>query len=123
MRNNLCMKGMVATLSMVALTGCGDKEQENSIGGKDDVFTIAYAPNESTDQSSDARNGLANELEEYLGCEVEEIQASDYNSIIEALRTVKADMAVMVGTLAAVAAQQAAMCAMIATATTVATTT
>ena len=86
---------MVATLSIAALTGCGDKEQENSVGGKDGVFTIAYAPNESTDQSSDARNGLANELEEYLGCEVEEIQASDYNAIIEALRTGKADMAYM----------------------------
>ena len=30
-----------------------------------------------------------------LGCEVEEIQASDYNAIIEALRTGKADMAYM----------------------------
>lgn len=80
---------MVATLSMAALTGCGEKEEENSVGGKDGVFTIAYAPNESTDQSSDARNGLAKELEEYLGCEVEEIQSSDYNAIIEALRTGK----------------------------------
>ncbi len=86
---------LVATLSMAALTGCGDKKEENSVGGKDGVFTIAYAPNESTDQSSDARNGLAKELEEYLGCEVEEIQASDYNAIIEALRTGKADMAYM----------------------------
>lgn len=86
---------MVATLSMVALAGCGEKKTENTIGGKDGVFTIAYAPNESTDQSSDARNGLAKELKEYLGCEVEEIQASDYNAIIEALRTGKADMAYM----------------------------
>ena len=86
---------MVATLSMAALTGCGAEKQENSVGGKDGVFTIAYAPNESTDQSSDARNGLAKDLEEYLGCEVEEIQASDYNAIIEALRTGKADMAYM----------------------------
>ena len=86
---------LAATLSMAALTGCGDKKEENSVGGKDGVFTIAYAPNESTDQSSDARNGLAKELEEYLGSEVEEIQASDYNAIIEALRTGKADMAYM----------------------------
>lgn len=64
-------------------------------GGEDGVFTIAYAPNESTDQSTDARNGLAEDLSELLGCEVEEIQASDYNAIIEALRTDKADMAYM----------------------------
>ena len=84
---------------MATLTGCGDKQQENSVGGKDGVFTIAYAPNESTDQSSDARKGLAKELEEYLGCEVEEIQASDYNAIIEALRTGQADAA-YIGALA-----------------------
>lgn len=86
---------MVAALSMAGLTGCGEKTNKNSVGEKDGVFTIAYAPNESTDQSSDARNGLAKELKEYLGCEVEEIQASDYNAIIEALRTGKADMAYM----------------------------
>lgn len=75
-------------LTMVAaLTGCGKKEEE--------VFTIAYAPNESTEQSADARNGLAQDLEEVLGMKVEEIQASDYTAIIEALRTGQADMAYM----------------------------
>ena len=64
-------------------------------GGEDGVFTIAYAPNESTTASADARNGLAEDLSAYLGCEVEEIQASDYNAIIEALRTGSADMAYM----------------------------
>ena len=64
-------------------------------GGEDGVFTIAYAPNESTTESADARNGLAEDLSEELGCPVEEIQASDYNAIIEALRTGKADMAYM----------------------------
>lgn len=83
----------------VMITGCGANgsqeadgeaaktEEKSSAGGEDGVFTIAYAPNESTDQSTDARNGLAKDLEEALGCEVEEIQASDYNAIIEALRT------------------------------------
>ncbi len=89
---------LTLTLGAAMLTGCGNTKETantNSTGGKDGVFTIAYAPNESTDQSSDARNGLAKELGEYLGCEVEEIQASDYNAIIEALRTGKADMAYM----------------------------
>lgn len=84
-----------------AAVGCGSQkteaaaEEKNSAGGEDGVFTIAYAPNESTEQSTDARNGLAKDLEEELGCPVEEIQASDYNAIIEALRTDKADMAYM----------------------------
>ena len=68
--------------------------QENDTDEKK-TFVIAYAPNESTEQSADARNGLAKDLGEALGMEVEEIQASDYNAIIEALRTGKADMAYM----------------------------
>lgn len=93
------MKKLLTGLFVVAmgaamLTGCGSKKADsaNSAGGEDGVFTIAYAPNESTDQSTDARNGLAEDLKELLGCEVEEIQASDYNAIIEALRTGKADI-------------------------------
>lgn len=95
LNNKLLVLTMAAALGASFLTGCGKEETKTSIGGSDGVFTIAYAPNESTDQSSDARNGLAKELKEYLGCEVEEIQASDYNAIIEALRTGKADMAYM----------------------------
>ena len=88
---------LVTAMGVTMLVGCGSKDitSANGAGGEDGVFTIAYAPNESTDQSTDARNGLAEDLQELLGCEVEEIQASDYNAIIEALRTGKADMAYM----------------------------
>ena len=78
---------LIGVLSAGLMTACGSSDEE--------VFTIAYAPNESTEQSADARNGLAGDLSEVLGCEVEEIQASDYNAIIEALRTGSADMAYM----------------------------
>lgn len=86
----------LTTVSLMA-SGCGAEKTAaaGSAGGEDGVFTIAYAPNESTTESADARNGLAEDLSEKLGCEVEEIQASDYNAIIEALRTGKADMAYM----------------------------
>ena len=80
---------LAASMSLSLLAGC------SSAGGEDGVFTIAYAPNESTTESADARNGMAEDLSEVLGCEVEEIQASDYNAIIEALRTGSADMAYM----------------------------
>lgn len=88
------MTAMAAAVAMTIPSATAMAAVENA-GGEDGVFTIAYAPNESTEQSTDARNGLAKDLEEYLGCEVEEIQASDYNAIIEALRTGKADMAYM----------------------------
>lgn len=90
-----------SALTLSALTGCGAANADSSetakasAGGEDGVFTIAYAPNESTAESADARNGLAEDLSAVLGCEVEEIQASDYNAIIEALRTGSADMAYM----------------------------
>lgn len=86
MKRIVCITGIL----MAALlgSGCGSSEKKEN-------FTIAYAPNESTEQSTDARNGLAEALSEELGMEVEEIQATDYNAIIEALRSGKADMAYM----------------------------
>ena len=107
-----CKKKLIAltmaSVMIAALTGCGASGQESTAtanntsaagesnpGGEDGVFTIAYAPNESNTEAADARNGLADDLSAVLGSEVEEIQASDYNAIIEALRTGSADMAYM----------------------------
>lgn len=99
MKNQKIAGLVIAALTTVSLmaSGCGAEKTAaaGGAGGEDGVFTIAYAPNESTTESADARNGLAEDLSEKLGCEVEEIQASDYNAIIEALRTGKADMAYM----------------------------
>lgn len=92
-------KSTIALLFGTALlTACGDEKAQvasTNIGGDDGVFTIAYAPNESTPASADARKGLAKDLEKYLGCKVEEIQSTDYNAIVESLRTGKAEMAYM----------------------------
>lgn len=78
--------GAFACLLMGIFTGCNNSEK---------TFTIAYAPNESTENGDDARNGLAKDLSAVLGMKVQEIQASDYNAIVEALRTGKADLAYM----------------------------
>lgn len=93
---------LAGTMFLSLLTGCG-----NSSTTEKTTFTIAYAPNESTEQSNDARNGLAADLSAALGMEVEEIQASDYNAIIEALRTGKADMAYMGALSVALAVERA----------------
>lgn len=79
-------------MATTLLSGCGANNEKEKI-------VIAYAPNESTEESADARAGLAEDLEASLGVEVEEIQASDYNAIIEALRTGQADAA-YIGALA-----------------------
>lgn len=83
------LSAMVAFGSFAA--GCGGNSQE---AGKK-TFTIAYAPNESTTDSTYARSTLAKDLGKVINMEVKEIQASDYTAIIEALRTGKADMAYM----------------------------
>ena len=90
------LSAMVAFGSFAA--GCGGNSQE----AEKKTFTIAYAPNESTTDSTDARSTLAKDLGKVINMEVKEIQASDYTAIIEALRTGKADMAYM-GAFAAAA--------------------
>lgn len=102
-------KGIACVLLSAIVTfgsfaaGCGGNSQE---AGKK-TFTIAYAPNESTTDSTDARSTLAKDLGKVINMEVKEIQASDYTAIIEALRTGKADMAYMGALAVAMGAERA----------------
>ena len=95
------LSAMVAFGSLAA--GCGGNSQE----AEKKTFTIAYAPNESTTDSTDARSTLAKDLGKVINMEVKEIQASDYTAIIEALRTGKADMAYMGALAVAMGAERA----------------
>lgn len=95
------LSAMVAFGSFAA--GCGGNSQE----AEKKTFTIAYAPNESTTDSTDARSTLAKDLGKVINMEVKEIQASDYTAIIEALRTGKADMAYMGALSVAMGAERA----------------
>lgn len=95
------LSAMVAFGSFTA--GCGGNSQQ----AEKKTFTIAYAPNESTTDSTDARSTLAKDLGKVINMEVKEIQASDYTAIIEALRTGKADMAYMGALAVAMGAERA----------------
>lgn len=95
------LSAMVAFGSFAA--GCGGNSQQ----AEKKTFTIAYAPNESTTDSTDARSTLAKDLGKVINMEVKEIQASDYTAIIEALRTGKADMAYMGALAVAIGAERA----------------
>lgn len=95
------LSAMVAFGSFAA--GCGGNSQE----AEKKTFTIAYAPNESTTDSTDVRSTLAKDLGKVINMEVKEIQASDYTAIIEALRTGKADMAYMGALAVAMGAERA----------------
>lgn len=93
MKLNRMLKGIglacVIGAAAAGLAGCGG----SGSGTAQKTFTIAYAPNESTEQSADARGGMSKDLAKAIGMDVKEINASDYNGIVEALRTKKADMA------------------------------
>ena len=95
------LSAMVAFGSFAA--GCGGNIQQ----AEKKTFTIAYAPNESTTDSTDARSTLAKDLGKVINMDVKEIQASDYTAIIEALRTGKADMAYMGALAVAMGAERA----------------
>lgn len=95
------LSAMVAFGSFAA--GCGGNSQE----AEKKTFTIAYAPNESTTDSTDARSTLAKDLGKVINMDVKEIQASDYTAIIEALRTGKADMAYIGALAVAMGAERA----------------
>lgn len=95
------LSAMVAFGSFAA--GCGGNSQE----AEKKTFTIAYAPNESTTDSTDARSTLAKDLGKVINMDVKEIQASDYTAIIEALHTGKADMAYMGALAVAMGAERA----------------
>lgn len=95
------LSAMVAFGSFAA--GCGGNSQQ----AEKKTFTIAYAPNESTTDSTDARSTLAKDLSKVINMDVKEIQASDYTAIIEALRTGKADMAYMGALAVAMGAERA----------------
>ena len=97
----ILLSAVVAFGSFAA--GCGGNSQE----AEKKTFTIAYAPNESTTDSTDARSTLAKDLGKVINMEVKEIQASDYTAIIEALRTGKADMAYMGALAVAMGAERA----------------
>ena len=95
------LSAMVAFGSFAA--GCGGNSQQ----AEKKTFTIAYAPNESTTDSTNARSTLAKDLGKVINMDVKEIQASDYTAIIEALRTGKADMAYMGALAVAMGAERA----------------
>jgi phosphonate transport system substrate-binding protein len=60
---------------------------------KIDTLVIAYLPNEAKEELAQARSGLAKDLGAALGVNVKEFLGSDYNAVIEAMRTGKADIA------------------------------
>jgi phosphonate transport system substrate-binding protein len=56
-------------------------------------LVMCYLPNEATEEFAEYRNGVQNDLSAALGIRVTEINAADYNAVVEAMRTGHADIA------------------------------
>jgi len=56
-------------------------------------IVVCYLPNEQTNLVVEARGMLQKDLSEHLGIPVKELSVSDYNAVVEAMRTGKADIA------------------------------
>ncbi|MDR2421349.1 MAG: phosphate/phosphite/phosphonate ABC transporter substrate-binding protein [Oscillospiraceae bacterium] len=56
-------------------------------------IVMCYLPNEGSEEYNESRGFLHEDLGDYLGIEVTEINAADYNAVVEAMRTKKADLA------------------------------
>jgi phosphonate transport system substrate-binding protein len=56
-------------------------------------LVMCYLPNEATEEFAEYRNGIRNDLGAALGIRVTEVNAADYNAVVEAMRTGHADIA------------------------------
>jgi phosphonate transport system substrate-binding protein len=54
---------------------------------------MCYLPNEGSEEYNESRGMLHDDLGEHLGIKVTEINAADYNAVVEAMRTKNADVA------------------------------
>lgn len=92
---------MIAVLFLASVvTGCSDGASPGatgsaSAGEADDTLTIAWYPNESGAELKNARDEIANVIEEATGKTVEHQTTTDYIIAIEALANGQADLAFM----------------------------
>ncbi|MDR2069648.1 MAG: phosphate/phosphite/phosphonate ABC transporter substrate-binding protein, partial [Spirochaetaceae bacterium] len=57
------------------------------------ALVMCYLPNEATEEFAEYRSGIQGDLSAALGIRVTEINAADYNAVVEAMRTKHADIA------------------------------
>jgi phosphonate transport system substrate-binding protein len=100
MKNPILHYSAAALVVFAALLGAGGglaakgKAQSNSGGrlGWPEELIICNLPSENTDQMAEARGMLEEEMGQALGLRVREINAADYNAVVEAMRTKHADI-------------------------------
>jgi phosphonate transport system substrate-binding protein len=92
---------MGALVFLAALAGTGlyaggqqAKASAPSVpAGWPEELVMCYLPNEATEEFAEYRSGIQGDLSAALGIKVTEVNAADYNAVVEAMRTRHADIA------------------------------
>jgi phosphonate transport system substrate-binding protein len=93
-RNNAVM-GALVFFTILGSLYAGPKGQDSASvpAGWPKELVMCYLPNEATEEFAEYRSGIQNDLSVALGIKVTEINAADYNAVVEAMRTGHADIA------------------------------
>jgi phosphonate transport system substrate-binding protein len=77
--------------------GCAQAAKESSVSsvpaGWPAEVVMCYLPNEATEEYAEYRGMVQGDLSAFLGIKVTEVNAADYNAVVEAMRTGHADIA------------------------------
>lgn len=75
-------------------SGQGETKEEQQASYKDTVkeLVICYLPNEASEEYAEYRNMIEEDMSAALGIKITEINVADYNAVVEAMRTGKADI-------------------------------
>jgi phosphonate transport system substrate-binding protein len=96
--NNVILGGLVFFAALFGTSGGlyargGQAAAGSAPAGWPRELVMCYLPNEATEEFAEYRSGIQNDLGAALGIRVTEINAADYNAVVEAMRTRHADIA------------------------------
>jgi phosphonate transport system substrate-binding protein len=88
--------GVLMLSAVLLIGGCspksGEQAAQGSAGTGPSELVMCYLPNEASEELAEYRSALQGELSAALGIKVREINAADYNAVVEAMRTKHADI-------------------------------
>ncbi|MDR2210863.1 MAG: phosphate/phosphite/phosphonate ABC transporter substrate-binding protein [Spirochaetaceae bacterium] len=81
-------------LVFVLLTGCSQRgtESAGASGVVPEELVMCYLPNEASEELAEYRGLLQDAMGKAVGIKITEINAADYNAVVEAMRTKHADI-------------------------------
>ncbi|MDR2314348.1 MAG: phosphate/phosphite/phosphonate ABC transporter substrate-binding protein [Spirochaetaceae bacterium] len=84
---------MTGIILFAGVTNCARTNTEGASAEADpEELVMCYLPNEASEELAEYRSALQGDMSAALGIKVREINAADYNAVVEAMRTKHADI-------------------------------